>query len=213
MMNHTLISTLRRSLLALALGACASLASAATLHVELDTTGLGSDGWIDLAFNPASPAAALAYADLSHFVGFNGAIAAETVGSVSGSLASGYHFANDDAGGWNDLFHAVHLGGKLSFDISFSGAADPSYNTLQSAFSVALWGDHDATVALGAPGPDGTLLTLNWLPAAAAGQQGSVTSVISDQAVAGVSAVPEPSSWLMLGAGLALLGMARRRRA
>lgn len=203
--------TLRRSLLALALGACASLASASAMHVELDTTGMGSDGWLDLQFG-ALGGAALASADLSNFSGFNGAIAAESAGDVSGSLASGYHIGNDP-GNWNDLFQAVHLGGKVGFDVSFSGAADPSAATLQSAFTVALYGDHDAQNVLGTPGADGFLLTLNWTPAKVAGGAGSVDAQVFDAGVAGVSAVPEPSSWLMLGAGLALLGMLRRRRA
>jgi hypothetical protein len=212
MIASALTRTLRHSLLALALGACASLASAAALHVEFDTAGLGADGWIDLQFNPANAGAALAYADLSHFTGFNGAIAAETAGSVSGDLATGFRIGNDDAGGWNDLFHAVHLGGKVGFDISFSGDAAAS-GALQSAFGVALYGDHDAQTVLGAPGAQGFLLTLNWTPASVPGGAGSVGAEVFDAGLASVSAVPEPSSWLMLGAGLGLLGMLRRRRA
>lgn len=211
MFASTLTRTLRHSLLALALGACASLASASAMHVELDTAGMGSAGWIDLQFG-ALDGAALAAADLSNFVGFDGAVAAETAGDVSGSLAAGYHLGNDP-GYWNDLFHAVHLGGKLGFDVNFSGDADPSAVSLQSAFTVALYGDHEAQTVLGVPGADGFLLTLNWTPARAAGGAGGVDAQVFDPAVASVSAVPEPSSWLMLGAGLALLGMARRRRA
>src|SRR5207244_3786431 len=129
MIASTLTRTLRHSLLALALGASASLASASALHVELDTTGMDSAGWIDLQFG-AVGGAALAAAELSNFVGFNGAVAAETAGDVSGALAAGYHIGNAP-GYWNDLFHAVHLGGKLGFDVNFSGDADPSAVSLQ----------------------------------------------------------------------------------
>jgi hypothetical protein len=211
MFASALTRTLRHSLLALALGACASLASAAALHVELDTSGLGSDGWLDLQFNAGNAGTALAFADLSHFVGFNGAIAAETAGSVSGDLASGFRIGND--GGWNDLFHAIHLGGKVGFDVTFSGDADPALSKLQTAFSVALYGNHDGTVVLGAPVAGDSLLILNWTPAAVPGAAGSIGGLAYDAGVASVSAVPEPSAWLMLGAGLAVVGVMRRRRA
>ncbi|MFA9216330.1 MAG: NF038129 family PEP-CTERM protein [Sphingomonadaceae bacterium] len=210
MFASALTRTLRHSLLALALGACASLASAAALHVELDTTGMGSAGWIDLQFNPGNGSSALAWADLSHFVGFNGAIAAETFGSVTGDLASGFRISNDSLDGYNDLFHAVHLGGKVGFDIDFGGAADLSGANLQSVFSVALYGDHDAQIVLGQPS-NGSLLTFSWTPATMPGASGDVSSVVFDQGVGGVSPVPEPSTWLMLGAGMALLGLRRRR--
>lgn len=211
MFASALTRTLRHSLLALALGACASLASASALHVEIDTAGMGSDGWLDLQFG-ALAGSPLAAAELSHFTGFNSAIAAETVGDVSGSLASGFHIGNDP-GNWNDLFHAVHLGGKVGFDISFSGAIDPGAASDHALFTVALYGDHDAQTVLGAPGADGFLLSMQWTAASVPGGAGSVATVVYDSAAASVSAVPEPSSWLMLGAGLGLLGMLRRRRA
>jgi len=201
--------SLRRALVALALSACAGVAAAdTTYHVEFDTAGFGSNGWIDLQFNPGNVGhSAAASVGLSGFSGFDAAIAAETTAAVSGSLAAGYSIGNSDD--INSLFHAVNFGGKVGFNVTFIGDADPSAAVYGSVFSVALF---DAGYAyLGNHGGDGSLLHLNWTPAATAGGQGVVGSEIYDSAVVGVSAVPEPSTWLMLAAGLGLVGWTRRR--
>lgn len=210
MFASTLSRTLSRSLLALALSAAAGLASADTLHVELNTAGLGESGWIDLFFGAGNGSAALATADLSHFGGFNAGVAAQTGGGVSGSLASGYQLLNSDGGA--DLFHAVNFGGKVSFDISFSGAADPAASGVLSTFSVALYGADQSTPLGHYDGASSSLLQLVWTPSSVLGQPGAVSPMVFDNAVASVSAVPEPSAWLMLGAGLALVGALSRRR-
>lgn len=211
MFAHTLSRSLSRSLLALALSAAAGLASADTLHVELNTAGLGDSGWIDLFFGAGNGSAALAAADLSHFGGFNSTVAAQTSGAVSGSLASGYQLLN--SGGGADLFHAVNFGGKVSFDISFSGAADPAASGVLSTFSVALYGADQSTPLGHYDSTTSSLLQLNWTPSTVLGTPGVVSPMVFDNAAVSVSAVPEPSSWLMLGAGLALVGALSRRRA
>jgi hypothetical protein len=205
--------SLRRALLALALSACAGLAAAdATYHVELDTTGFGDNGWIDLQFNPGSAGnSAAATVGLSGFTGFDASVAADVTDSVSGSLAGGYSIANTYDS--NYLFHAVTFGGKVGFDVTFSGAGDPSPQAWGSMFSVALM-NADYTAYLGNYGTDGSsLLQLSWTPAATLGGQGVVGSEVFDTAAVSVSAVPEPSTWLMLGAGLGLIGWSRRRAA
>lgn len=205
------VASLRRALLALALGACASLASAAsTFHVELDTSSFASSGWMDLQFNPGDPSSPLAQATLSGFTGFGDPATAQTIGNVGGSLAGGYTLVNNDPGGLNSLFHAVDFGGKIGFDVTFSGAADPAAG-YGSVFSVALYNlAQDAL--LGTADPSGSLVLLNWTPAGAV-----VPTMLNNTiatSVSAVSAVPEAQTWLMLGAGLALLGgVARRRRA
>ncbi|NGZ88016.1 NF038129 family PEP-CTERM protein [Duganella aceris] len=203
--------SLRRMLLALALSACAGLAAAdTTYHVELDTTGFGSNGWIDLQFNPGSAGnSAAATVGLSGFTGFDASIAADMTDSVTGSLAGGYSIANTYDS--NDLFHAVNFGGTVGFNVTFSGAADPSAQVWGSLFTVALM-DAGQTAFLGNYGADGfSLLQLSWTPAATVGGQGVVGSEIYDTAAVSVSAVPEPSTWLMLAAGLGLVGWSRRR--
>ncbi len=204
------VASLRRALLALALGACASLASAAsTFHVELDTSSFSSTGWIDMQFNPGDPSSPLAQASLSGFTGFGDSGTAQINGNVSGSLAGGYTFVNNDAGGLNELFHEVNLGGKIGFDVTFSGAADPGAG-FGSAFSVALY-NQAQNALLGTNDPTGSLVLLNWTPAGAV-----VPTMLNNTiatSVSAVSAVPETQTWLMLGAGLALMGVVARRRA
>ena len=203
------VASLRRALLALALGACASLASAAsTFHVELDTSSFASTGWIDLQFNPGDPSSPLAQATLSGFTGFGDPATAQTTGNVGGSLAGGYTLVNNDPGGLNSLFHAVDFGGKIGFDVTFSGAADPGAG-FGSAFYVALYNQAQDAL-LGTNDPTGALVLLNWTPA------GTVVPTMLNNtigtSVSAVSAVPEAQTWLMLGAGLALVGGIARRR-
>ena len=200
------VASLRRALLALALGACASLASAAsTFHVELDTSSFASTGWIDMQFNPGSPSSPLAQALLSGFTGFGDPGTAQPSGNASGSLAGGYTFVNNDAGGLNGLFHAVNFGGKIGFDVTFSGAADPGAG-FGSAFSVALYNQAQDAL-LGTNDPSGSLVLLNWTPAGTV-----VPTMLNNTINTSVTAVPEAQAWLMLGAGLALLGGVARRR-
>ncbi len=208
---NTTIS-LRRSLLALALSACASLASAATYHVEFDTSSFGDNGWIDLQFNPGNAGTALASVTLTDFIGFGSSATAQIAGNVSGSLASGYTISNDGAGGWNDLFHeVVFSGGKVGFNVSFSGDADPGQTSPGSVFAVSLM-NADANAYLGSTDPSGSLVQLNWTAGVTA-DAGSVAATPLVNTIPTVAApVPEPSSWAMLAGGLALLGLARRRQ-
>lgn len=199
--------TLRHAAMALALGvACAGAASAQTMHVELNTVSLVNTGFLDLQFNPSQVPASFASATISHLSGFGDLSGVEIAGDVHQN-AGGFVFGNTSD--YNDLFQGITFGGKVSFDVTFGGLSDASPAALQSKFSVSLFGA-DRTTTLGNFNPlDGTLMSITWQPTAGAGV---LSSDITDHAIAGVSAVPEPSTWAMLGAGLALVGFARRRK-
>lgn len=215
MFRKQLSNTLNRILLALALGSAAGMAAADTLHVEIDTSSFGGKGWADLMFTTSSSQMSLATAELSNFVGFDAASTPELSGAVTGSLADGYTMNN--LPGVTDLFHAVNFGGKVSFDIDFSGAVGSAINRSLSTFSVSLYGA-DQTTLLGNGDPaSGSLLQLYWLPSTSSAVSGTVTTRVFDNlATVGpvpmAAPVPEPSTWLMMGGGLALIALARRRK-
>jgi hypothetical protein len=206
--------SMRQAGAALALALCSSLAAAGTtVAVTIDTSTFGNSGWLDFTYAGASNGTALpASVLLSGFTGFNSAAEVYTEGQVSGSQASGYSIGN--APGYNDLFHAVNYGGVLSFNVTFSGDADPAAIVAQSTFSVTAYGD-DKQTQLGSSSDalGGALVAFTWTPAIAAGAQGSIAVTVYSNA-ATVSPVPEPSSWLMLGIGTMLVaGVARRKQA
>lgn len=218
MFNFKSSCAFRRSLLSLALATSTGLASAETLHIEVDTKNLGSlgsTGWIDLSFMSYNAKATPATATLFDFVGFDSGINAQTSGDVTGSLASGFNLSNLGLGA--DLFHSVGLGGKVSFNVDFTGTVDAAVNRVRSTLSVALYGADQTTLLGNGDAASGALVQLYWLPSSGGATPGTVTYQVFDT-VASVGApmqaspVPEPSAWLTMGVGLGLVALARRRK-
>ena len=208
-----------RKLFALALAASAGLAGAETLHIEVDTKTLGSagsNGWIDLSFMSYNAKATPATASLSDFVGFDSATNAQISGDVTGSLTSGFNLGNLGLGA--DLFHSVSLGGKVSFNVDFAGTVDSAVNRVRSTLSVALYGADQTTLLGNGDLASGALVQLYWLPSSTSATPGTISYQVFD-GIATVGApmqaspVPESSTWLMMGAGLGVVALARRRKA
>jgi hypothetical protein len=196
--------------LALAFGSSAALADT-TLAVNIDTSLFGDSGWLDFQYNPGNPGISPATTvTLSGFQGFDAAAQVETTSQVSGSLATGYVIGNGDI--VNSLFHAVAYGKVLSFNVTFGGDnVDLSGGAFGSIFSVLAYDAAVTTVLGGSSAGMGQLLDITWAPATVAGGTGVLSSVSYSNA-ATIAAVPEPSSWLMLGIGAMLVAGAVRRR-
>lgn len=186
----------------------AAPALAAPLHVTIDTSGFGvAAGYLDLQLS-ASGGVPLAALELSNLSGFSAGAQDDAFGVAS--TATGYVFRNDTA---NDVFRAAAFGGTLSFDMDFTGAADPATSYV-SHFLVSAF---DSSYApLGAYDPvNAALADFSWTPARDAFASGVVGVTLSDGAavsVSAVSAVPEPAGAAMLGAGIGMLAWLGRRR-
>ncbi|MFM9437711.1 hypothetical protein ACFDR9_004801 [Janthinobacterium sp. CG_23.3] len=201
----TLQRALRHLTLAVALaGAAAAAAAAPGYHVEIDTSRFSGAGFLDFVFIPGNSGAPAASATLRHVSGaFGGVVAQE--GDVSGAVGGVLSLRN--GGFYNGLFQSIALGGQFSFDVEFGGAFQFADGGAGSTFGVGLL---DASGARYLGNPGGNVVQFELMPAfggAPAGVSGAVYG-----GVATIAAVPEPGAWLMLSAGLALLGWGARRR-
>ena len=172
-------------------GTCGQAAAMPLYHVDIDTASLGSGpAFLDLYFLglDGAPAATAIVSSLT------GALdgPADLTGTVVGTAPGPFVFGN--AGGGGDLVQAIQLGGKFSFDVSFTMLP----GDIGTTFGWALF---DATHYLGV---DGDLGNLFLQPDAAPGNQILVAAPTTR--LGGVTPIPEPSTAaLMLAAMLALL--------
>lgn len=206
MLTATFNLTLRRAVLAAVLAASSSLALADPLgyHVEIDTSAFSGAGFLDFAFIAGNSPAPGASATLSNFSGAFGALES-LEGNVSGSLPGTLTFGN--SGAYNDWFHNVTLGGKFAFNIVFGGDFLTTAGNAGTTFGVGLL-DASGMSYLG--NVNGNLLQFELTPV----YGGAPASVAGSTyaSIASISAVPEASEWMMLTGGLALIGLALRRR-
>ena len=202
--TQKLSTVLRRVALAVTLAAGSSLASAAVIHVNVDSSNFGvSSGYIDMQFGASqAPGIPLETALVTNMVGFDPLAFIDSWGVTP--VTGGYLFRNDTE---NDLFHAVTFGGLLSFDLSFAGAIDP-FSLMSSHFTVSAF--NEAFAPLGQYDPNrGSLADFVWTPAISSAVDGNISVSISDAAV---TFVPEPADSLLMGAGLGIMALVLRRR-
>jgi hypothetical protein len=180
-------------------GAYASMFS---YDVTVNTSTIPGSGTLYFQFNPGPNATDSATATISNFSGavLNGTSILS--GDASGTLASELTIAN--TGSNNDALQALTFGSAFSFHVSFtetfSGTA-----TSGSVFNFGIYQD-DGVSPLLTTQPDGYSVIINLDTA----NQAAVQSTTSAATV--VSAVPEPSTLLSLGGGLAGLLYARLRK-
>ncbi len=199
---HRNLRQLTLALLMAAGGAVAAAAPAPVYHVEIDTARYSGAGYLDFTFIAGNLGVPAASATLSRFGGAFGAVVSQQ-GDVSGAVPGTLSFGT--TGFYNNLFQSVTLGGKFSFDIAFGGAILNRAGDTGSTFGIGLL---DAAGYLG--NPDGNLVQFDLMPAPGGGPASIAGAAYAG--VATISAVPEASEWLMLSAGLGLLGLGARRR-
>ena len=174
--------------------ACATASAGPSYHVVLDTQAYaGQSGYLDFLIL-GQVAASPMHATLSGFSGIadDGGGATIVLGDAGGSSATGIVLGN--AGGWNEFGQWTRFGGHLVFDGSFDIDPQPGAG---STLEVALL-DRDLNYLNAA----GDAIAFATLP----GQDPVVTRTDDVR-------LPEAPAPVLCVTGLALLGLARRRRA
>lgn len=196
-----MFNIVRKALLAcaLVLGSGAAVAGPTylvTLHTQAYS---GESGLLDFGMGGNADAPS-AFATLSNFAG---AFEYEFDRSPStvGDMASGITIASSGAS--NYLTEGVLLGGDLSFMVSFSGDFDVLESAASSLFAVVLY-DAQLTELWAFPVQFDLISAFGGAP--------SAVLVTVDDSLASVTAVPEPSSLLLMLAALAAAGFLLRRK-
>lgn len=201
--------------LGLVLAAAPAQAASLTYQVHVDTTSLsGTQGYLDLQFNPGGLDALAATASVTSFNPYDSTLIppAALTGDVSGELPADVTLGN--SGGFNDYFQELTFGSQLSFVLTLTGdALSPASTPLSgTAFSLLLFAADGFTPLLTVD-PDGRLASLQIGPTGAvsvetfAVAQGGVRAAT----VTAAAAVPEPSMLLLMAGGAAAMALRRRQ--
>jgi len=199
----------RRSLVFVASFLCvASFASAdsITYDVTVNTSSLsGTAGSLDFNFNPGPLVTQAAFLQILGFSSDGLLTGGPTLtGDISGALPSTVMF--DNGTGFNDYFEGFTYGSTLLFDVSLFGPALTSPNgtsTSGSTLAFSMFSDPAGTIpTLTSDTTDGFAFIAN------VNLDGTttVTNFSPETSVSTASAVPEPSSVVLLGIALALIG-------
>ncbi|MCX9156379.1 NF038129 family PEP-CTERM protein [Niveibacterium sp. 24ML] len=204
------MNTLQRSLIAALAGLAMALpASAATYAVTVDTSSLaGETGYLDFGFAGLadSPAA------ISTIFGLAGgsALGAAQLDGAASITTGGWQLGTGEA--FNAVFQSWQFGSQLSFSVDFSGDWLSAGSGSGNSFSLKLWDGAVSNTLLTADGA-GDVLRFELSPGGSIGVETFARDAFGTPSAVQVSAVPEPQTYAMLLAGLALLGAAKRRRA
>jgi hypothetical protein len=215
-MRQSIVSACLLSMLLLTATSNLARAGSVTYNVSVNTSSLlGSDGYLDVQFNPGGIGAASATASVTGFTAdgtlqpaapLNG-----TIGDVTGSLPGALGLTNSTA--FNDYFEGMHFGNTITFALTLSGPGVNGVAPDGSSFAFSLF-DSSGGTALLTTDPNGSVLTVNvngdaTVSALTFPQSPNDPTPVATATL--VSSVPEPSS-LALMTCLVPAGLAVWRR-
>lgn len=195
---------------AFALSAMAATAAPVVYNVSVDLSSLPAitNGYLDLQFNGGMAGAPAGTASVTLFT-LNAMtideIMAVVTNNVTGNLVPGaLNFTN--VGTFNSYFVPISITGAgafFSFQVALDGVmlVPPGGNTIGSTFSVQLYAADQMSALLGVDPVFGTIDI---------DQAGAITTAFLSGTT--ITAVPEPATLILVGAGLLCLGVVRRRR-
>jgi len=193
--------------------AASAMAGPITYDVTVDTsTSSGVMGSLDFNFNPGPLMTQAASLQILNFSS-DGTLAGNcpcATGDVTGQLPATLTFDNGTA--FNDYFDGFTFGSTLSFQVSLYGPALSSpdgISTSGSTFAFSLFSDAAGTTpALTTDTTDGFAFTVDVnLDGSTTVNNFSTQTTVTPEGGSGTA--PEPGSLILMGAGLACLGVLR----